>query len=118
MNMKTETMGSITGNLASELSNGRPNVRSVVLVALAVWFGLVFFLASQGAFVGSVGSPPLPIFFGVAIPLALFFALLRIEVVPGFYPRRRPSIRGCDRSLSVWRLWFPLAVTNRYFAWV
>jgi hypothetical protein len=74
MNMKTETMGTITGNVASELSNGRPNVRSVVFAALAVWFGLVFFLASQGAFVGSVGSPPLPIFFGVAIPLALFFA--------------------------------------------
>src|SRR5438132_14014836 len=75
MNMKTETMGTITGDVASELSNGRPNVRSVVFVALAVWFGLVFFLASPGAFVGSVGSPPLPIFFGVAIPLALLFAL-------------------------------------------
>ena len=75
MNMKTETIGTITGDVASELSNGRPNVRSVVFVALAVWFGLVFFLASQGAFVGSVGSPPPPIFFGVAIPLALFFSL-------------------------------------------
>src|SRR5438309_3483363 len=74
MNMKTETMGTITGDVASELT-GRPNVRSVVFVTLAVWFGLVLFLASQGAFVGSVGSPPLPIFFGVAIPLALFFAL-------------------------------------------
>src|ERR1700745_1288850 len=75
MNMKTETMGTITGDAASELGNGRPNVRSGVFVALAVWFGLVFFLASQGAFVASVGSPPLPIFFGVAIPLALFFAV-------------------------------------------
>ena len=67
-------MESITGNVASELYNGRPNVRSAVFVALAVWFGLVFFLASQGAFVARAGSPPLPIFFGVAIPLALFFA--------------------------------------------
>jgi hypothetical protein len=74
MNMKTETMGSITGNVPSELSHERPNVRSAVFVALAVWFGLVFFLASQGAFVGSAGSPPLPIFLGVAIPLALFLA--------------------------------------------
>jgi len=74
MNMKTETMGTITGDAASELGNGRPNVRSGVFVALAVWFGLVFFLGSQGAFVAPVGSPPLPIFFGVAIPLALFFA--------------------------------------------
>ena len=73
--MKTETSGSITGNLASGLSNRRANVRSVVFVALGLWFGLVFFLASQGAFVASVGSPPLPIFFGVAIPLAVFLAV-------------------------------------------
>ena len=58
--MKTETIGSITGNLASGLSNRRPNVRSVVFAALGLWFGLVFFLASQGAFVASAGSPPLP----------------------------------------------------------
>lgn len=74
MNMKSEAVGTITGNGVPELNNGRPTVRSVVLVALAVWFGLVFLLASQGAFVGSVGSPPLPIFFGVAVPLVLFFA--------------------------------------------
>src|SRR5204862_4587940 len=74
MNMKTETIESITGNVASELNLGRSSVRSVVFVALALWFGVVFLLASQGAFVGSANSPPLPIFFGVAIPLALFFA--------------------------------------------
>jgi hypothetical protein len=74
MNMKTETIGSITGNVAPELHNGRPSVRSVVFVALALWFGLVLFLASQGAFVASAGSPPLPIFVGVATPLGLFLA--------------------------------------------
>jgi hypothetical protein len=74
MSMKSETMGSITGNVASELNIGRSSVRSVVLVALALWFGVVFLLASQGAFVGSANSPPLPIFFGVAIPLTLFLA--------------------------------------------
>jgi hypothetical protein len=67
-------MGTIAGDMAAEVNNGRSNVRSVVFVALAVWFGLVFFLASQEAFVGSVGSPPRPIFFGVAIPLAVFLA--------------------------------------------
>ena len=70
--MKTETMGSFTGNVASELNNGRPSVRSVVIAALALWFGLVFFLGAQGAFVTGAGSPPLPIFLGVAIPLAVF----------------------------------------------
>ena len=72
MNMKSETMGSITGNVASELNIGRSSVRSVVFVALALWFGVVFLLASQGAFVAGANSPPLPIFFGVAIPLVLF----------------------------------------------
>jgi hypothetical protein len=72
--MKTETMGTMTADVASELRSGRPNVRAGVFVALAAWFGLVFVLASQGAFVAGVGSPPLPIFFGVAIPLALFLA--------------------------------------------
>jgi len=43
-------------------------------VALALWLGLVFLLGAQGAFVGSPGSPPLAIFFGFAIPLAVFFA--------------------------------------------
>jgi hypothetical protein len=74
MNMKSETMGSITGDVASELNIGRSSMRSVVFVALALWFGVVFLLASQGAFVGSANSPPLPIFFGVAIPVAMFLA--------------------------------------------
>jgi hypothetical protein len=74
MNMKIETMGSLTGSVASELNTKRSSVRSVVFVALAVWFGVVFLLGVQGAFVNSPGSPPLPIFFGVAIPLTLFFA--------------------------------------------
>jgi hypothetical protein len=74
MNMKNETMGSITENVASELNNGHSNVRSVVFAALALWLGLVSFLGSQGAFVGSEGSPPLPLFLGLAIPLAVFFA--------------------------------------------
>jgi hypothetical protein len=74
MNIKNETMGIIPENVASELNNGHSNVRSVVFIALALWLGLVVFLASQGAFVGSAGSPPLPIFFGFAIPLVVFFA--------------------------------------------
>jgi hypothetical protein len=74
MNMKTESMGSLKENVASELNENHPGVRSVVIVALAVWLGLVSFLGFQGAFVGSADSPPLPIFLGLAIPLAVFFA--------------------------------------------
>ena len=67
-------MGSIPENVASELNNGHSSVRSVVFVALALWLGLIAFLGYQGAFVASAGSPPLPIFLGFAIPLAVFFA--------------------------------------------
>jgi hypothetical protein len=73
MNTKNETMGSITESVASELNCGRTGMRSVVFVALALWLGLVTYLASQGAFVGKPGSPPLAIFLGVTIPLAAFF---------------------------------------------
>jgi hypothetical protein len=74
MNMKNEAMGSIPENVASELNNGHSNLKYLVFVALALWLGLVTFLGSQGAFVGSSDSPPLPIFFGLVIPLAVFFA--------------------------------------------
>lgn len=74
MNMKNETMGSIPENVASELNNKHSSVGSVVLVTLALWLGLVIFLGSKGAFVGSADSPPLPIFLGFALPLAVFFA--------------------------------------------
>jgi hypothetical protein len=74
MNIKTETIHNITGSLASELNNARSSVRSVVIAALALWFCLVFFLGAQGAFVTNPGSPPLPIFLGLAIPLSLFLA--------------------------------------------
>jgi hypothetical protein len=111
MNMETETMGSITGNVASELNNGHPSARSVVFVTLALWLGLVSFLASQGAFVGSANSPPLRIFFGVAIPLALFLAA---------YFRWRPFrdfILGADlrfvAAIEAWR-WGGLGFLSLY----
>jgi hypothetical protein len=74
MNMRDETMGNIPGNVAAKLNDGRSNLKSFVYVALALWFGLVYFLGSQGAFAGRVGSPPWQMFLGLAIPLAVFFA--------------------------------------------
>jgi len=74
MNTKNETMGSIPENVDTELNNGHSSLRTVVFAALALWLGLVTFLGSQGAFVGRADSPPLAIFLGVTIPLAVFFA--------------------------------------------
>src|SRR5258708_31988431 len=74
MNTKNETMRNIPENAASELNNGHSSLRSAVFAAMALWLGLVFFLGAHGAFVGSADSPPLPIFLGLAIPLAVFFA--------------------------------------------
>src|SRR5258708_4026086 len=74
MNMKNENMGSITENMASELNDNHSSVGLVVTMALALWLGLVFLLAARGGFVASPDSPPLPIFLGVAVPLAVFFA--------------------------------------------
>jgi hypothetical protein len=74
MNTKNETMGSIPDNVAPELYNGHSNMKSLVFAALALWLGLVSFLGLRGAFVGSADLPPVAIFLGLAIPLALFFA--------------------------------------------
>lgn len=74
MNTKNETIGGITETVAAEFNNGNSSVKTVIIAALAVWLGLITFLGSQGAFVASAGSPPLPLLFGVAIPLAVFFS--------------------------------------------
>ena len=74
MNMKCESIGSLKDSAASELDKNHSSVRTVVKVAMTLWLGLVLLLGAQGAFVASPGMPPLPIFFGFAIPLAVFFA--------------------------------------------
>lgn len=74
MNVKNETMGGLAENAAAELDNGCSGMKALVLVALALWLGVVAFLGYHGVFVGGADSPPLPIFLGLAIPLAVFFA--------------------------------------------
>ena len=74
MNMKYASMGSLKQIEALEPNNKPSSIRKVVTVAMVLWLGLVMLLGAQGAFVRSPGVPPLPIFFGFAIPLAAFFA--------------------------------------------
>src|SRR6476620_4664247 len=74
MNAKNETMEIAAQNAASELDHKPASVGAAVFVALALWLGLILFLGAQGAFAGRADSPPLPIFFGFAIPLVVFLA--------------------------------------------
>ncbi len=74
MNATNQSMQTINVNVATEPNDNHSSMKSFVFVVLALWFGLVFLVGSQGAFAASPGSPPLPIFFGLATPLVLFFA--------------------------------------------
>jgi hypothetical protein len=58
---------------------GRGGIRLAVATALTVWLLLVLSFGAAGAFVGRPGTPPLPIAIGVAAPLGLFFASLRLS---------------------------------------
>jgi hypothetical protein len=59
--------------------SGRGGIRLAVVSALGVWLLLVLSLGAAGAFVGPPGTPPLAIAIGVAAPLVLFFAWLRLS---------------------------------------
>ncbi|HEY3930774.1 MAG TPA: hypothetical protein VGM58_00210 [Verrucomicrobiae bacterium] len=73
MNSKTLTDSENSVHIHNKDEHPHPGMRQIVTVALALWLGLVFLLGTHGAFVGPPGSPPLAIFFGFAIPLAVFF---------------------------------------------
>ena len=73
MNTKNESIGNIEDNVVPELKDNHTRWKPVVSMALALWFGLVFLLGAQGAFVGTADSPPLAIFLGFAVPLGVFF---------------------------------------------
>ena len=64
---------------AESQPSGRGAMRRTVAVVLTVWLLLVLSLGAAGAFVGPPGAPPLAIAIGVAAPLALFFAWLRLS---------------------------------------
>ena len=57
----------------------RGGIRRAVAITLTAWLLLVVSLGFAGAFVGTPGTPPLAIGIGVAAPLLLFFASLRLS---------------------------------------
>lgn len=58
---------------------GRRGIHLAVAIALAAWFLLVVSFGVAGAFVGRPGTPPVPIAIGVAAPLLLFWAWMRLS---------------------------------------
>jgi len=48
---------------------------NLVAGALVAWFAFVVLLGANGAFMRPPGTPPLPIFIGFAVPIAIFFGL-------------------------------------------
>ena len=78
-----------------------PSANKLVAGALAVWFALVVVLGARGTFAGAPGTPPLAIFVGFAVPIALFFGLYR------FLPAFRTFVLGLDLQLvtaiQAWR---------------
>lgn len=73
MNTKNDSIEIMQLTLASKSNNNCSRVKPVVSTVLILWLALIFLLGAQGAFIGKAGSPPLPIFFGFATPLAVFF---------------------------------------------
>jgi len=59
-----------------------PMVRRAIMAALAVWLGIVLILGASGAYLGSPGQPPLPVFASAVVPLLAFAIALRL--LPAF----------------------------------
>jgi hypothetical protein len=58
-------------------SNRGSRVTLTVGIVLAFWLAFVFVFGSRGAFVQSAGTPPLPIFFAVTVPIVISLAMYR-----------------------------------------
>jgi hypothetical protein len=59
------------------VSNGSSGVTLVVGIILALWLAFVFVVGARGAFVQPAGTPPLPIFFAVTLPVVMFLVAYR-----------------------------------------
>ncbi len=91
--------------------SGHRRIRVAVAIVLAAWFLLVVSLGAAGAFVGAPGTPPLPIAIGVAAPLLIFWAGLRLS------PSFREFVLSVDLRLVAamqgWR-WAGLGFLSLY----
>ena len=56
------------------LANDASRVTLTVSILMALWLAFVLVFGSRGAFVQPAGTPPLPIFFAVTLPIVIFLA--------------------------------------------
>lgn len=56
-----------------------PGMTTLVVVALVLWLGLVFFLAGHGDLTAPAGSPPLGILLSAVLPVVVFLAGYRLS---------------------------------------
>lgn len=98
--MKDVTTVKVTDCETAAANQTCSGVKYLVFTVLALWFGLVVFLASQGAFVGREEAPPLPIFFGFAVPLAVFFV-----AYAGWQPFRKYVLAADLRLVAGIQAW-------------
>jgi hypothetical protein len=107
---------------ASSRAEEPPAAARVVGAVLALWLGLVLVLGAAGALAQPPGTPPLPIFVSVTLPLLIFVAAYRLS------GRLRASVLGLDlrvvTAIHAWRFgglgFLALAaqgVLPRVFAW-
>jgi hypothetical protein len=96
---------------AESQSGRRGSIRLAVAIILTAWLLLVVSAGAAGAFVGPPGAPPLPIAFGFAAPLLLFFGWLRLS------PSFREFVLSLDLRLiagmQAWR-WAGLEFLTLY----
>ena len=89
----------------------RDGVRHIVVTALAAWLLLVLSLGAAGAFIAAPGTPPVAMGLAVLVPLAVFFAALRLA------PAFREFVVSLDLRLvagiQAWR-WAGLGFLSLY----
>jgi len=59
------------------VSRDASSLMFTVGIILALWLAFVFVFGARGAFVQPAGTPPLPIFFAVTVPVAVFLTAYR-----------------------------------------
>jgi hypothetical protein len=96
---------------AQSQPGGRGGIRLAVSIAMTIWLLLVLCFGAAGIFVGPPGTPPIPIAIGVAAPLVLFFAWLRLS------PSFREFVLSLDlrliAAMQAWR-WAGLGFLSLY----